>query len=146
MLYSPQSASKATRGQGAFVDDHEVENVISFLKAQKLRTYDKDVAEKILSTPAPGVDTGGSDASPDDDELLPEAVDIILDAGYASVSLIQRRLNVGHPRAGRLIDAMEMKGYVGPHEGSKPRRLILTRSEWAIINAQDNQGSESIEE
>lgn len=136
MLYSPQSASKPTRGQGAFVSDHEVENVISFLKAQNLKSYDKKVAEEIVSTLAPGVDTGGSSAEPDEDELLNEAVEVILDAGYASVSVLQRRLNIGYPRAGRLIDAMEMKGYIGPFEGSKPRKVILSRTEWALHKAQ----------
>ncbi len=146
MLYAPQSASKAIRGQGAFVDDHEVENVISFLRAQNLRGYTKEEAEKIMSTPSPGVDTGGSMAEPDEDELLPEAVQLILEQGYASVSLLQRRLNIGHPRAGRLIDAMEMKGYVGPHEGSKPRKVLLTMSEWAIIQAQEAAEQEADEE
>lgn len=146
MLYSPQSASKPKRGQGAFVSDHEVENVISFLKALKLRGYDKELAEKILSTPAPGVDTGGSNAEPEEDELLPEAVEVILDNGYASVSVLQRRLNIGYPRAGRLIDAMEMKGYIGPFEGSKPRKVILTRSDWALIQAQNEVGDEAEDE
>lgn len=142
MLYAPQSSSKATRGQGAFIADHEVENVISFLKAQKLKTYDKVVAEQIMSTPSATVDTGGSTAEPDEDELLPEAVEAILDAGYASVSLLQRRLNIGYPRAGRLVDSMEMKGYIGPFEGSKPRKVILTRSAWQLQNAQNAMAEE----
>ncbi len=137
MLYSPQSSSKPTRGQGAFVSDHEVENVVSFLKAQKIKAFDKEEAEQIINTPAPGVDTGGSGEEPEEDELLDEAVDVVLDAGYASVSVLQRRLNIGYPRAGRLIDAMEMKGYIGPFVGSKPRQVILTRTDWALRQAQN---------
>ncbi len=137
MLYSPQSSSKPTRGQGAYVSDHEVENIVSFLKAQKLKAFDKEEAEEIINTPTPGLDTGGSSEEPEEDDLLDEAVDVVLDAGYASVSVWQRRLNIGYPRAGRLIDVMEMKGYIGPFVGSKPRQVLLTRTDWALRNAQN---------
>ena len=133
MLYFPQSASKPIRGQGAFVDDHEVQAVIEFLKAQGLDTFDQNVAKEIVSTKASASLNSNDDE--EEDEYFEEAVDIIVDNGYASVSLLQRRLNVGYPRAGRLIDSMESRGYIGPHAGSKPRDVILSPEEWALIKA-----------
>lgn len=70
--------------------------------------------------------------SPEDecDELLPAAVDVVLETGQASVSMLQRRLKLGYSRAARLVDQMEMRGIVGPFEGSKPRQLLITRERW----------------
>ena len=67
------------------------------------------------------------------DELLPAAVEVILETGQASVSMLQRRLKLGYSRAARLVDQMEQKGYVGPFEGSKPRQLLITRAKWQEI-------------
>lgn len=133
MLYFPQSDSKPTRGQGAFLDDHEVQRVIDFCKSQGLDTYDQEVAQEIVSTKAGGFNDENSDE--EEDELFNEAVDLVVENGYASVSLLQRRLNIGYPRAGRIIDAMEAKGYIGPHAGSKPRNIIISSEEWALIKA-----------
>lgn len=139
MLYYPQSASKPIRGQGAFVSEDEVETVVGFITAQGIGGYDKEVAEKIVST-TPGGRTEDQVAADKvdeaEDELLNEAVDIVLDAGYASVSILQRRLSVGYPRAARLIDTMEQLGYIGPFEGSKPRKVIITHMEWNLKNAE----------
>lgn len=128
MLYNPLNQSKPIRAQGAFVSDAEVESVISFLKAQNYGEYDKLVAEQILSAQSAAGPGGKSEE--DQDELLPQAVEVILDAGYASVSILQRRMNIGYPRAARLIDAMEQAGYIGPFEGSKPRKVRITRAQW----------------
>ncbi|WP_242967393.1 DNA translocase FtsK [Fastidiosipila sanguinis] len=133
MLYFPQSDSKPTRGQGAFLDDHEVQRVIDFCKSQGLDTYDQEVAQEIVSTKSGGFNDDESDD--EEDELFNEAVDLVVENGYASVSLLQRRLNIGYPRAGRIIDAMEAKGYIGPHAGSKPRNIIISSEEWALIKA-----------
>ncbi len=75
------------------------------------------------------------------DELLPSAVEVILEAGYASVSLLQRRLNVGYPRAARLVDQMHDAGYVGPFEGSKPRKILINRQRWMEISAGSGEGT-----
>lgn len=122
MLYYPQSAAKPIRGQGAFVTDAEVESVISFIKTRYPSNYDQRIAEAIL-TP-----TGNSkkDEASDQDELLPQALRICVETGYASVSLLQRRMTVGYPRAARLIDRMHELGYIGGFEGSKPRKVIIT--------------------
>ncbi len=124
MLYFPQNLAKPLRGQGAFVSDGEVEKVLRFIKSNSEKDYDEEITEAI-NTPVQtsGKSNGGSDQQ---DELLPQAAELVVEAGYASVSLLQRRLNVGYPRAARLIDRMQEKGYVGPFEGSKPRKVILT--------------------
>ncbi|MBN1892235.1 MAG: DNA translocase FtsK [Clostridiales bacterium] len=134
MLYYPQSMAKPQRGQGAFVSDGEVESVIEYLKAQNMGTYDPETAEAIVSASLdlPGV---SSKSKGDEDDLLPQAVDIVLAAGSASVSILQRRMNIGYPRAARLIDTMQDKGYIGPFEGSKPRKLLITQTQWLEIQA-----------
>ncbi|MBN1776178.1 MAG: DNA translocase FtsK [Clostridiales bacterium] len=134
MLYYPQSAAKPQRGQGAFVSDGEVEAVIEYLKAQNMGTYDPETAEAIVSASSgPSGETVRSKG--EDDELLPQAIDIVLMAGAASVSILQRRMNIGYPRAARLIDVMQEKGYIGPFEGSKPRKLLITQTQWLEIQA-----------
>lgn len=134
MLYYPQSAAKPQRGQGAFVTDGEVEAVIEYLKAQNMGTYDPETAEAIVSASS-GLSGESIHPRGEDDELLPQAVDIVLMAGAASVSILQRRMNIGYPRAARLIDVMQEKGYIGPFEGSKPRKLLITQTQWLEIQA-----------
>jgi DNA segregation ATPase FtsK/SpoIIIE, S-DNA-T family len=126
MLYFPVGASKPVRAQGAFVSEKEVERVVAFLKQQGAGGYDEATAEAIGTTAA----SVGSTDEPDQDELLPQAVQIVIEAGYASVSLLQRRMNVGYPRAARLVDRMQEKGFVGPFEGSKPRKVLVSMSQW----------------
>jgi len=134
MLYYPQSAAKPQRGQGAFVSDAEVESVIEYLKAQNLGSFDPDEAEAITSASSGSLKSSDKESG-DEDELLGQAVEIVLQAGCASVSILQRRMNIGYPRAARLIDHMQQKGYVGPFEGSKPRKLLITTSQWLEIQA-----------
>jgi len=134
MLYYPQSAAKPQRGQGAFVSDAEVESVIEYLKAQNLGSYDPEEAEAITSATSGTVGSSAKESG-DEDELLPQAVEIILMAGCASVSILQRRMNIGYPRAARLIDRMHEKGYIGPFEGSKPRKLLISQSQWLEIQS-----------
>ncbi len=131
MLYFPQSSPKPIRGQGAMVTDAEVETVIAFLKAQNITGYDQGTADAVVATPT----SGTSRETQDSDELMPSAVEIVIEAGYASVSLLQRRMNVGYPRAARLIDRMQEAGYVGPFEGSKPRKVIISKQRWMEIQS-----------
>ena len=85
---------------------------------------------------------GGADpsagAGDDFDELLPAAIDVVLEVGQASVSMLQRRLKLGYGRAARLVDQMEEKGVVGPFEGSKPRQLLITKEQWAEMQYRQN--------
>jgi len=134
MLYYPQSMAKPQRGQGAFVSDGEVEAVIDFLKAQNLGTYDPETAEAIVSASLAHHGDFAANSN-GEDELLNQAVDIVLTAGCASVSILQRRMNIGYPRAARLIDTMQDKGYIGAFEGSKPRKLLVTQTQWLEIQA-----------
>ncbi len=131
MLFLPMGASKPTRIQGAFISDKEVERVVEFVKCTDLK-YDEDVMEKIESGVSPEKDSDGGDA----DDLLPQAIEIVVEAGQASASLLQRRLKVGYSRAGRLIDQLEARGIVGPHEGAKPRAVLISRTEYAEMTMQ----------
>ena len=128
MLFLPVGASKPVRIQGAFIPDRDVEKIVEYIKGDTETAYDEDILEKIENA-----DIGGKEekADPgDNDELLPRAIEVCVEAGQASVSLVQRRLKVGYSRAGRLIDQMEERGLIGPHEGSKPREVLLTKQQY----------------
>lgn len=118
MLYMPIGASKPIRVQGTFVSDEEVESVVHFVKNQQEAHYN----EEMIPTTSENVKEDQVD-----DELYPQAVNLVIEAKTASVSLLQRRLRVGYTRAARLIDLMEARGIVGPYEGSKPREVLVTK-------------------
>ena len=137
MLYAPLGDSKPTRVQGCFITPEEIERVVAFVKdAAGEAHYDQDVIEKIQqavdakSDKGKATPTDGAADGDDGDELLPAAVEVVLETGQASVSMLQRRLKLGYSRAARLVDQMEERGYVGPFEGSKPRQLLITREKW----------------
>jgi len=136
MLYYPQSSAKPIRGQGAFVTDSEVERVLTAIKAQHTAEYDQAITDAIMTAPPSG--NKERDNSEQQDELLPQALGIVVEAGYASVSLLQRRMNVGYPRAARLIDRMQEMGYVGPFEGSKPRKVVITAAQFLELKAKED--------
>jgi S-DNA-T family DNA segregation ATPase FtsK/SpoIIIE len=124
MLYFPLGSLKAIRGQGSFVTNNEVERVLSFIKSYYPENYDESVADAIEN---PDKTTNGKGLGGEgEDELLPDALRVVVETEYASVSLLQRRLQVGYPRAARLIDRLCEMGYVGPFEGSKPREVLIT--------------------
>lgn len=131
MLFLPMGASKPIRIQGAFISDKEVEKVVDFVKQTDIK-YDEDVLEKIENGVSGEKEPDGGDA----DELLPQAIEIVVDAGQASASLLQRRLKVGYSRAGRLIDQLEARGIIGPYEGAKPRTVLMSRAEYAEMTMQ----------
>jgi len=123
-----------------------VEAVSSYVKNHYTSTYDQQVMEEIERKAA---QTGNSKASSatepepsveelDGDEMLPAAVDVILETGQASVSMLQRRLKLGYARAARIVDEMEEKGIVGPFQGSKPRTILVTKEQWAAMRDQGN--------
>ena len=137
MLYAPLGDGKPTRVQGCFITPEEIERVVAFVKdAAGEAHYDQDVIEKIQqavdakSDKGKAAPTDGAADGDDGDELLPAAVEVVLETGQASVSMLQRRLKLGYSRAARLVDQMEERGYVGPFEGSKPRQLLITREKW----------------
>ena len=140
MLYAPLGCGKPLRVQGAYVTDEEREAVINFIKEGTTANYDDEILRQIETAAADkekteNADNGeaeAADVSPlsEYDELLPQAVEVILDTKQASVSMLQRRLKLGYSRAARLVDQMEELGVVGPFEGSKPRQLLITREQW----------------
>ncbi len=155
MLFAPIGTGKPVRVQGCFVSDDEVEAVTTYVKDNFLTSYDQDVIEEIERK---AVQTGSGkaaaqEAAPnaeelDGDEMLPQAVDVILETGQASVSMLQRRLKLGYARAARIVDEMEEKGIVGPFQGSKPRTILVTKEQWeAMKSGQSVQmGFEDMEE
>lgn len=122
MLFLPVGASKPIRVQGAFLSDQEVEAVVGFCKTQEEAIYREEMV--------PEVEEQSAEEEQVEDELYDQAVQIVLEAKQASVSLLQRRMRVGYTRAARLIDSMEAKGIVGPYEGSKPREVLVSLEQY----------------
>lgn len=128
MLFYPVGASKPIRLQGAFVSDKEVDRIVSFIKGQSTARYDDNIMDTIENGKAVPI-KDEADAG-DNDELLPKAIEIAMDAGKVSASYLQRRLKVGFSRAARIVDQMEERGIIGPPDGSKPRELLITKEEY----------------
>ena len=135
MLYMPVGVQKPVRLQGCYVSDSEIERVVEFIKQTFEAEYDESIIAEIERR-TEMVSSNGKESPSDDlddgeqDDKLEEAIDYVIEAGQASTSSLQRRLKLGYGRAARLIDTMEKMGVVGGFEGSKPRRVIMTRQEW----------------
>ncbi len=145
MLYNPMGASTPKRVQGCFVSDEEVGDVISFLKRNGDAEYDESITEEIERKAAEN-DKGKGDSSSnegggfhDEDPTMSKAIEAVIQAGQASVSLLQRKLGVGYARAGKLIDQLEERGIVGPYEGSKPRKVLMTKTQWIEMNMSSSE-------
>ncbi len=124
MLFKPQDLNKPKRIQAPFISDQEVNNIIKHVKAQMEGTveYSGEVLEHI--------ERGNSyDSNEDRDELLPDCIEMVIRAGQASVSMLQRRFRLGYNRAARIMDMMESRGIVGPADGSKPRTVLKTEAD-----------------
>lgn len=137
MLYYPQGIPKPVRVQGCFVSTKEVEAVVSFIKSGGQVEYSSEIIEEIeKATPMPKGEGKGDNSSDvptgdgSDEEIIDRAVDVLCDAGQASVSYLQRKLKLGYARAARIMDQLEELGVVGPYEGSKPRAVIITKEMW----------------
>ncbi len=128
MLFKPLGTSRLQRLQGAYVSEEEIALVVEQCRSQR----EQELDETLLEVPERPVEDGGDedgDFDPDEDPLLERAIEIVVQAQTASVSLLQRRLRVGYTRAGRLIDMLERRGIISPYEGSKPRRVLLGETE-----------------
>ncbi|MCL2567893.1 MAG: DNA translocase FtsK [Oscillospiraceae bacterium] len=140
MLYKP-IGEKPVRIQGAFVSEQEIEEVINFLKQDTSPDYDDSIGtfiDRVSSDPKQQQEAAQRDESSFDDdydEMFGDAVNMVLDLGQASTSVLQRKLKLGYSRAGRLMDQLEEAGIVGPHMGSKPRQLLITRAQWQAMQA-----------
>ncbi len=143
MLYMPVGAPNPTRVQGCYATEEEIGSVTSYVKKSYSAQYNAEIEEKIkriaseeLNGEKSSSDSGGIDV----DSKMEEAIKIVIEAGQASTSMLQRRMKVGYARAGRMIDDMEQLGVVGPHQGSKPREVLMTYSEW--LERSNNLGNE----
>lgn len=140
MLYAPVGIPKPMRVQGCFAKDKEIENVTAYIKKSHDAQYNSEVEERIRRIAAEELGNNSKDTSnaaqsaPDVDSLMEEAIKVVIEAGQASTSLLQRRLKVGYARAGRMVDDMEQMGIVGPHQGSKARDVLITYNEWLERN------------
>ena len=144
MLFAPIGSGKPLRVQGCFVTDGEVLAVTSYVKEHFVADYDQtvlaDIEKKAQQTGKKSAPITAADPEPnmdelEGDELLPQAVDVVLETGQASVSMLQRRLKLGYARAARIVDEMEEKGIVGPFQGSKPRNILVTKEQWESMKS-----------
>lgn len=146
MLYNPVGLGKPTRVQGCFLTEEEIEELVAYIKGQGESQYDekisKEIEEKAVQEKKKGSAFDNSEQTDDCDPLLPKAVDIILELGSASTTVLQRKLKVGYARGARIVDQLEEKGYIGPQEGSKPRKVLITKQQWIEINAKKDSENE----
>ena len=140
MLYAPQGAGKPTRVQGCFVSDDEVQRIVDFVRGKHTAEYDEDVLEQ-MNAAAEEEKAASGDAPANGepvDEMLAKAIELAVESGQVSISMLQRRLRVGYARAGRLVDEMTLRGIVGEADGpTKPRTVLISREEWRRM--QENQ-------
>ena len=140
MLFNPLGSGKPIRVQGCFISDGEVNDVIDFVRSQVEETeYSETVLDKIEQANTPDAEKGNRDL---DDELLPEAIELVVGAGQASVSMLQRRFRIGYNRAARIIDMMEERQIIGPSEGSKPRKVLISEEDLQVMR----EGAADVEE
>ncbi len=132
MLFYPVGEPKPIRVKGCFVSEKEVERVVEHIKSIGQTEYDNNIIEEINSEKEPEEKDSG-----DNDELLPLAIGVVVEAGQASSSLIQRKFKVGYARAARIIDQMEARGIVGGFEGSKPRQVLISKQQWQEMQTAD---------
>lgn len=141
MLYAPLGEGKPQRIQGCFISNDEIERVIEFVKQNGSAEYSEEILEHIekQASGEGGGTSSGSDAGGEEDELLMDAIDVVIDCGQASVSMLQRRLKLGYSRAARIVDQMEERGIVGPFEGSKPRQILISKDDWREMKMRRSQ-------
>lgn len=131
MLFHPVGFPKPVRVQGCFVEDDEVEAVVDFIKNGQTNEYDEEVMEEIerQAVAEKSGKPNGNEEESEFDPMLEQAIEVVVEAGQASTSLLQRRLKLGYARAARIVDQMEQRGVVGPYEGSKPRQVLISKQQ-----------------
>lgn len=130
MLYYPVGETKPLRMQGTFVSEAEIESIVEEIKANTNSTYDNQIIESIEKSNGKSPKDGDSVEQDDADELLNDAIDLVMDMGQASASMLQRRFKIGYSRAGRIVDQMEARGLISGYDGSKPRQVLISKEEW----------------
>ena len=149
MLFSPVGCGKPTRIQGAFVSDEEREEVVQFIKEGAGTTQQNSEIEEYMNKAAEDKNSSDSGKNTQDeggsgayDEMLPQAVEVVIEMKSCSVSMLQRRIKLGYSRAARIVDQMEELGVVGPYEGAKPRQVLVDRAGWHDIQVQLGMASD----
>lgn len=147
MLFYPVGIEKPVRVQGCFLSDSEVERVVDFIKAQQQSSYDDEVMQEIERQAAMEKKKNGGAASDSDgedeaDEMVPKAIEVVVEAQMASTTLLQRKLKLGYARAARIIENLEERGIIGPYEGSKPRKVLISKQQWYEMNALAQGGAD----
>ncbi len=142
MLYYPVGIPKPVRVQGCYLDESEVHKVVNFLKAQEQSAYDDDVIKEIdrqaANTGSKKKDSSASSGDDGDspaDEMLPKAIEVVIEAQSASTTLLQRKLKLGYARAARIVEELEERGIIGSYEGAKPRKVLVSKQQWYEMNA-----------
>lgn len=126
LLFTTPQITKPQRIQGAFVSEDEVNAVVNFVKSQAAPNYDEDVVKQQVSIGSNGGVVMDFDGSSGDEDLYKDSVKVVVDAGKASASLLQRRLRIGYSRASRMIDVLEERGVIGPADGARPREVLIS--------------------
>ncbi|MBE6770762.1 MAG: DNA translocase FtsK, partial [Ruminococcaceae bacterium] len=151
MLFNPVGASKPTRVQGCFISDAEVERVVNHIKSQAQTTYNEETIHEIEAKAAAAESAKkkvvDDDEDGDWDPMLNDAIEVVVNAGGASTTMLQKKLKLGYARASRVMDQLEEKGIVGPSEGAKPRAVLVTKQQWYEMQAlSDGAGAPSIDD
>uniref|UniRef100_UPI00307A1184 FtsK/SpoIIIE family DNA translocase n=1 Tax=Porcipelethomonas sp. TaxID=2981675 RepID=UPI00307A1184 len=135
MLYYPNGMQKPLRVQGCFCSTKEVETIVDFIKKESVSEYNEEIIEAVeQNMPAEKGERTAEASEPignGDDVLIEKAIDVVVEMGQASTSSLQRKLKLGYARAARIIDELESMGVVGPYEGAKPRKVIMSKQQWA---------------
>ncbi len=151
MLFNPVGSSKPTRVQGCFISDAEVERVVNHIKSQAQTTYNEETMHEIEAKAAAAENAKKKTVDEDDesdwDPMLNDAIEVVVNAGGASTTMLQKKLKLGYARASRVMDQLEEKGIVGPSEGAKPRQVLLTKQQWYEMQAlADGAGAPNIDD
>lgn len=141
MLFNPVGTSKPKRVQGCFVSNEEIKAVVDFIKGDREAEYDQEAMFEIERQAAMEKKqrTGLPEDGPDEDPMIKEAIRVVVENGMASTSLLQRKLKLGYARAARIVDEMEQRGIVGPYEGAKPRKVLITPDQLMEMEASSDE-------
>jgi S-DNA-T family DNA segregation ATPase FtsK/SpoIIIE len=121
-LFYPVGEAKPVRVQGAFVSEKEIEKLVNYIKEQVPVSFNDEIIKEIDKSVE-------FDEDAEVDELLKDAIEIVVESGQASILMLQRRLKIGYSRAARLIDQMEERRIIGGYEGSKPRKVLISKED-----------------
>lgn len=130
MLYFPVGANKPQRIQGTWVSEKEIESIVEYIKKDADAIYNDEIIESIEKSNTKTKEGEQGENADDSDPLLNDAIDLVVDMGQASASMLQRRFKIGYSRAGRIVDQMEARGLISGYDGSKPRQLLISKEEW----------------